>query len=435
MRSSSTAWNRRSRALRGTSLIAASFALGLILSACSSSKDSGSDGTGGGSGASSSGTVKIGFVNQTAGSVGTYPEITASFDATVAYINKELNGVGGKKIVLDKCVVDGTPATTQRCAQQMVNDKPNFVIWGNDYNSPVAWPILKAANQFVVGELPLSPGDFSATNVVFFNSGTAGSGPATAAYLEKHPTTIKKIGSLNSQNPAAQNSAKILAGTLKAAGFEYAGSDVSPTATDYTSALLALKPKDIGGIGEQLAENGCVALANAYAEQRITTPVLANQTCYSPSVLKSAGKNMVGWKVTELTADQAGDTPDAELYRKIASQYAVNGEKVEGGQAALAFSTMMTTYNNILKPLAGKDITPASVEALVKGPAKTGKITLGGDYSCGAVKILPTVCGLQVFMYGVGPGPDYKLQVLPEQTDPIDVTDIITRAFPNGLPS
>jgi branched-chain amino acid transport system substrate-binding protein len=411
----------------------------LALAACSSGgtsapkSSSGPAGGGGGSSAAATGgEIKIGFTNQTAGSLGTYPEVTAAFDAAVSYINTELGGVGGKKITLDKCVVDGTPATTQKCAQQMVQDKPNFVMWGNDYNALAAWPILKAAGIFVIGELPLTNADFSATNVAFFNPGTAGSGPGTAAYIAQHPLPNKKFATLVSQNPAALAAAQLLDKPLKDLGYSTQDAAVSPTATDYTSSLLSVHPQAVGGLSELLAANGCVAFANAYGQQGLKTQVYANQTCYAPDVLKSSGKYMVGWKVTELTQDPSGTTADAVTYRKAMSSYG-GTNYITSGQAALAFSTMMTTYNNVLKPLASSQITSSSVQQQLSGSGKSGPIFLGGKYTCGVVKALPSVCGTQLFIYDIGPGPDYKLQVDAAQPGAIDITSVIERSFPNHL--
>ncbi|UVF76940.1 ABC transporter substrate-binding protein [Gordonia mangrovi] len=401
----------------------------VAVTACNGTENGGSADSGG------SGTIKVGFINQTAGSVGTYPEVQAAFEATVQYINEELDGVGGKKIELDSCAVDGTPTSSQRCAQQMVTNKPAFVFLGNDYNSGVTYPILDGAGLMVIGEVPLSLPDFNAPNVAFFNSGTAGSGPVIPAYLKLHPTQNKSFGALVSQNPAALAAATLLEVPLEQAGYSFQQTAVSPTATDYSSSLLSINPAQLGGLTGILASNGCVAFANAYGQQNLNTPVIANQTCYAPDVLAAAGENMVGWKVTQLTADPMGETEDAVLYRKIMSTYA-KGTEPGAGQAALAFSTVMTTYNNILKPMGSSEVTSKAVKDALAGPAKTGKVALGGNYECGGtVAALPTVCGWGIYMYEIGPGPDFAQQVIPDQVDPIDVSATVAEAFPNGLPS
>lgn len=420
---------RRPRRLRKVLGIAACVTALFAVAACNGTENGGSGSSGG------SGTIKVGFINQTAGSVGTYPEVQAAFEATVQYINEELDGVGGKKIELDSCAVDGTPTSSQRCAQQMVTNKPAFVFLGNDYNSGVAYPILDGAGLMVIGEVPLSLPDFNAPNVAFFNSGTAGSGPVIPAYLKLHPTQSKSFGALVSQNPAALAAATLLEVPLKQAGYSLQQTAVSPTATDYSSALLSINPAQLGGLTGILAANGCVAFANAYGQQNLKTPVIANQTCYAPDVLAAAGENMVGWKVTQLTADPMGETEDAVLYRKIMSTYA-KGTEPGAGQAALAFSTVMTTYNNILKPMGSSEVTSKAVKDALAGPAKTGKVALGGNYECGGtVAALPTVCGWGIYMYEIGPGPDFAQQVIPDQVDPIDVSATVAEAFPNGLPS
>jgi branched-chain amino acid transport system substrate-binding protein len=429
LRSGPKAGRRRSR-LRVAVLV--STAAAVALTACSSSggKDGGASGS---SGAASGSPLRIGFVNQTAGAGGTYPELTAIYDASVSYINKELNGVNGRKIELEKCVVDGTPAASQSCAQQMVNKKVALVMLGNDSSSGVAYQIYKQAGLFVIGSVPLTSGDLSATNAAFFNSGTAGSGPGTAAYIEKHPLNIKKLAAVLFEVAPAIAAFKLIKKPMEDLGYSVTNATVPVTATDYTAALLSQNPKEVGALNTLLAAQGCIAFGKAYSQQKLTTPVFTVSTCYTPAVLKAIGSAMVGWKLSNLSSDPEGSSADAVLYRKVVKDYLPAGGAT-GGLSALGFQTIMTTYNSVLKPLAAKgEITSAAIQTYLAGPGKTGKVVLGGDYNCGALKGLPSVCGTDVFFYAIGAGPDYKLVPISEQPDPIDITETVNRSFPKGF--
>jgi len=429
LRSGPKAGRTRNR-LRATVLV--STAAAVTLAACSSSggKDGGASGS---SGASSGSPLRIGFVNQTAGAGGTYPELTAIYDGAVSYINKELNGVNGRKIELEKCVVDGTPAASQNCAQQLVNKKVAFVMIGNDSNAGVTYQIYKQAGLFVIGTVPLTSGDLSATNAAFFNSGTAGSGPGTAAYIEKHPLKVKKFAALLFEVPPAIAAFQLIKKPLQDIGYTVTNATVPVTATDYTAALLSQKPNEVGALNTLLGANGCIAFARAYGQQKITTPVFSQATCYAPEVLKAVGKDMVGWRLANLFSDTEASGDDAVLYRKLLKDYLPADAKT-GGQAPMGFQAIMTTYNSVLKPLAAQgEITSAAIQAYLAGPGKTGKVVLGGQYTCGALKALSSVCGTSVFFYDVGPGPDYKLVTIAEQPDPIDITETVNRSFPNGF--
>lgn len=423
--------SRRAR-LRVAALV--SSVVALALAACSSSGGDGNDGGSSNSPGGASGSpLRVGFVNQTAGAGGTYPEITSIFDASVSYINKELNGVGGRKIELEKCVVDGTPATSQNCAQQMVNKKVAFVMIGNDSNSATTYQIYKQAGLFVMGSVPLTSGDLSATNAAFFNSGTAGSGPGTAAYIAEHPLAVKKFAAVLFEVAPAIAGFKLVEKPMQDLGYSVTNAKVPVTATDYTAALLSQKPKEVGALNTLLGEQGCIAFAKAYAQQKLTTPVFSSATCFTPAAMKAVGDDMVGWKTVNLSSDPDSDGTDAVLYRKLVKSYLPSGG-VTGGLSTLGFQTIMTTYTSVLKPLAAKGaITSSAIQAYLSGAGKTGKVVLGGDYNCGALKGMPSVCGTDVFVYSIGKGPDYKLETVPEQPGPINITDTVNKSFPNGF--
>ena len=121
----------------------------------------------------------IGFINQEAGSVGTFPEAIAASQAAVDYINTELCGFDGHMIELDTCQTDGTPATSQRCAEQMVNDGVPFVTGGLDGNMPAWYSILDGAGIPVIGGIPIAGPDFAAENSYMFVAGGAAAYPGS----------------------------------------------------------------------------------------------------------------------------------------------------------------------------------------------------------------------------------------------------------------
>src|ERR1700736_1909143 len=64
--------------------------------------------------------IVIGYVNQEGG-VPAFPEATAGAEAAVGYINSELGGIAGHKLVLKKCLVQAEE-DGQKCGTEMVND-------------------------------------------------------------------------------------------------------------------------------------------------------------------------------------------------------------------------------------------------------------------------------------------------------------------------
>jgi hypothetical protein len=127
---------RRSRAGRWLAPV-----LGLVLltAACSSSgKTSSSSGASGSSGSGSASSdaalgtphpatgtpVKLGYItaSESASLSAQFQRQDEGVKAAVSYTNDYLGGIGGHKIELDTCQGGETPAGSQTCANQMVND-------------------------------------------------------------------------------------------------------------------------------------------------------------------------------------------------------------------------------------------------------------------------------------------------------------------------
>src|SRR4029453_7075149 len=147
--------------------------------------------------------LRIGFINQEAGSVGVYPETVAAAEAAVEYINPELGGLDGHPLELVKCVTDGTVPATQRCAEQMVNEGGVFAQAGLDNNLQALDPILEAAGLPLLGGIPITPGDFNATNARFFIAGGAVAYPGLATYILEFMPDVKTVGILANDSPGA----------------------------------------------------------------------------------------------------------------------------------------------------------------------------------------------------------------------------------------
>ncbi|MGH3122707.1 MAG: hypothetical protein ACRDND_17000, partial [Streptosporangiaceae bacterium] len=122
---------------RPAAVVAALAACGLMAAACSSSGGGGSSGAS--STPSSAGTqsasttanlgtahpasgspVVFGLLNLLSGPV-TFPEVSEAEQAAASYANQYLGGIGGHPIKIVSCATDGQPATSARCANQLLN--------------------------------------------------------------------------------------------------------------------------------------------------------------------------------------------------------------------------------------------------------------------------------------------------------------------------
>src|ERR1700728_3337538 len=129
---------------RPVAVLAAIAACGLLAAGCGSSGSSGSSSASsapatasapGSTSSASLGTphpatgspVVFGLLNLLSGPV-TFPEVSEGEQAAAQYVNTYLGGINGHPIKIDVCATDGTPATSARCANQLLNDHPVAIL-------------------------------------------------------------------------------------------------------------------------------------------------------------------------------------------------------------------------------------------------------------------------------------------------------------------
>ena len=165
-------------------------ALAVLVAGCGSSANSAGDN---GTAAPANGTpaddslapVKIGLIAQDTELV-SIPEVRASAQATVDYINAELKGVDGHPVELDVCGAGDAPESHVACAQQFVNDdKVRIVInAGLGTNTAASNAILKEGGvaTFTIGN---DIGESTTEGIYAFDSGALGVVQAAFAHADR----------------------------------------------------------------------------------------------------------------------------------------------------------------------------------------------------------------------------------------------------------
>ena len=129
----------------------------------------------------------VGLLNLESGPV-TFPEYRQAAEAAVKYINDYKGGIGGRPVQLETCATDGQPSTSGRCAGQIADKKPAFILGGADTGAPGAYPVWKRANLAVVGGIPFTPVESNANNGVMFISVSIADNAAASKYA------VEKLG-------------------------------------------------------------------------------------------------------------------------------------------------------------------------------------------------------------------------------------------------
>jgi branched-chain amino acid transport system substrate-binding protein len=412
----------------------------VLLAACSSSgnskNDSSSGNTGGtgstgttsnsGGTAGAKGTIKVGWINSEGSTTGaSYPQGTTAAEAAVQYVNNDLGGINGYKLVLNTCKSNETPAQTTLCATKAVADKPVVVALGTVGDDQDILSVTKKA------DIP-----FYANSA--FTTDTLGAGAPAAYVIDSSGTggmlTIAKA----LQTSGAKNIAIIYVnvpgsqGTLKttASGYVKAGLTVksypvpypSPDLTSTFSAIGGTKPDAVVLLADPIT---CTAGLNAATAVGFDKPIYGVGSCVTPDFgIKSKALSKGGVFVTT-TSVPVTDTSDADVkaYTAAMGKYAASYKQLDNVQAVNGFQTIMNLYT-VLKKATDGGAAPSSqgfVDAMKSGPFHQFMLGASTTFNCNgtALKAAASLCSLS------GVINEYKDGVVSDPK-PINPTDLTT---------
>lgn len=322
--------------------------------------------------------VLFGVLNLESGPV-TFPEVVQAEQAAVKYVNAYRGGIGGHPIKLVSCATDGQPATSQRCANQIADQKPVAVLGGADTGAPGAFPVWQRENLAYLGGVPFTPAEQNSPQSVIFSSVSTGDNAAATVYAAK---TLKArsaaiIYTSDTQGTSVTNN--VLAPVMRNVGItKVTKVAIPPTSSDVASAVATAvgAHPDIVYIN---APSACPNILSSLKQLGNTAKVLGVDPCTSPKAIQGANGGADGLYFAGPTYDANADNPDAKLYRAVLAKYAPASINLDS-LAAIGFQTVM----DVQAALAGSstaDLTTAKILAAFK----TGKETtnfMGHDYLC-----------------------------------------------------
>jgi branched-chain amino acid transport system substrate-binding protein len=335
---------------RPVAVVAALAACGLMAAACSSSGSSGAPSSAGTQSASttanlgtahpaSGSPVVFGLLNLLSGPV-TFPEVSEAEQAAAAYANQYLGGIGGHPIKIVTCATDGQPATSARCANQLLNDHPVAILGGGDTGASGSIPVWQRAKMAYLGGIPFTPVESNYANAVIFDDVSVGDNAAASVYAAKtlHAKTAAIIYTSDTQGTATADT--VLAPVMKNVGFtKVTKVPVPPTATDVTSAVAAAigAHPDVVYIDDP---NSCPQVLSSLKQLGSTAKVLGVDPCTSPAAIAAANGGATGmYYSSPVLAPDAGTT-QSSLYMAVLKKYAPKTIPVDS-LTAIGFATVL----------------------------------------------------------------------------------------------
>jgi branched-chain amino acid transport system substrate-binding protein len=373
------------KARRAVIVVAAVVAAGLAVAACGSSSSSSSSGGSGASGSASSsagstsnvsaaalgtphkatGTPYVfGVINDEAGPV-TFPEARQGEIAAVDYVNTYLNGINGHPIQLVPCISDASPATSARCASQLVDKHPVAILGAADVGSPSTIPVYQRANLAYIGGIPFTPVEQNAPNSIQFWSVSLGDNAAAAVYAAK-TLGVKSVAILYFDNPQGKVAGLgILPPTFKAAGVTNVKTiAVPPTTPDPSPEAASAVGAHTDAIYVDIP-NGCGEVLKSVHSLGYSGKLFGIDPCTDPRVISSAAGGAEGMYVAVPFISPFGGSQQANIFQAAMAKYAAPNTAIDSISTA-GFATVMNVQQ-ALSAIKGSLSTASILSAFKSG--------------------------------------------------------------------
>jgi branched-chain amino acid transport system substrate-binding protein len=349
--------------------------------------------------------ITIGYVSEEGG-VPSFPEATQGVQAAVDYVNKELGGVQGHKVVLEKCLVQ-TEEDGQKCGTQMANDpRVQVVLTGAlVLGNQSLYSVLAGKKPVIIGN-PVTAPDFTAKGMTSFTSGTPGVIQGMAVFIAKNLKNVHKVATIYSNNPAGVTAyTALFKPVLAKAGItDVTGVPVPDTATstDYQQALQSSGAAKADVVVPLVTLQGCIAAYDAFQALGIKPTVVTTALCYGTPMTQHLQKDLGlkdqvpdGWYFGG--AGYSFFIPDAAsgMTTYLAKIHQYGPANVEyTGFAGTAFANLLTVVK-FMNAIGPDKITSEAMNAQIA--AFHGPMMLtAGPMNCGANPVFPSLCGTQM---------------------------------------
>src|SRR3954469_21654475 len=264
--------------------------------------------------------ITVGLLNLESGPV-TFPEYSQAAKAAVDYINDYKGGIGGHPVQLELCATDAQPATSARCAGQIVDKKPAFILGGADIGGPGSFPVYEKAKLAYLGGIPFTPVESNAPNSIQFISISIGDNLAAAKYAVDQFKPKKAVVLYTDDTQGKAVGVGVIAPALAAQGVETKSIPVPPSTGDLSSVAASAIQEQPDLIYVN-TPNACPQILKALKGVGNTAKLAGIELCTSPPALKTAGDAAEGIFVADPFDGLDAGTDDTKLFLAALGKYA-----------------------------------------------------------------------------------------------------------------
>jgi branched-chain amino acid transport system substrate-binding protein len=335
--------------------------------------------------------LTLGFVTVENSTLGSYPETRRAAQAAANHANSALGGVGGRPLRLVTCATDGSPESSQNCANRLVAEKPIAVVGGIDFGTQAAMPIYEAAHiPYVTGSPQLS-GELDSKNAFALSGGTVAELLGITDYLtatrhihSAHALYVDLPGLLAAAIKGSQNILRKKGVTdVKLIAEKSDAADFAPAVTQ----AAAGNPDAIIVVFQAAA---CARIVQAAAALNVRSDIYLVGACATPAVPRAAGgrTDNLYFASSYLPVGASGGDADAAAFRTSVPA----AERTSASQGA--FSTVLNLRTLLAQtPEPTADGLTTALRATHDQPN-----VMAHPYTCDGkqIAIFPAVCNSAV---------------------------------------
>jgi branched-chain amino acid transport system substrate-binding protein len=305
----------------------------------------------------------FGLINDETGAV-TFPEARQGAIAAADYVNNYLGGINGHPIQIDDCIGDASPATSARCASELVGKHPLAILGAADVGSPASIPVYQRANLAYLGGIPFTPVEQNAPNSIQFWSLSLGDNAAAAVYAAK-TLHIKSVAVLYFDNPQGKVSGlQILPPVFKSLGVSVKTIPIPPTTPDPSPEVASAVGDHTDAIYVDVP-NGCGAVLKDIKSLGYSGKLLGIDPCSAPPVIASAAGGAQGLQYAGPFILPFGGSAQGNLFLAAMAKYAAKNTPIDS--IALAGFATVINVQQVLSGITGTLNTKSILAAFKSG--------------------------------------------------------------------
>lgn len=233
--------------------------------------------------------VSIGWVSDQTAVTGVGHEGNNDGAQTAAVLlNDNLGGIQGHPVKLVTCFIKTSEADGATCAQQMLNNPAvHIVVTGELLTGEASFVNTMNGQKPVIGVFTNGPG-LTAKNTYYLSPGIRGQ--IAAVPFIANQLHAKKVAILGPNIPAAATALGQFTKLFAAMGVSSTISLFDPSATDLTGPIAAsgVQSADAAFFVGQTT-SACIAMAKAFTQLAVKTPVVTLPFCLGPEVKAALG--------------------------------------------------------------------------------------------------------------------------------------------------